>query len=116
MFWFKAIHFSYYCKFFRYFFIFKYSFKNYFKKVEKSSIGSTSTFEIPRSTTIPSDNNTHKVSIGIINLKPEFEYEAVPRKNAHAFIKAKVVNDSTYLILAGQANVFFDNNFVAKVN
>jgi len=65
--------------------------------------------------TIPSDNNTHKVSIGIINLKPEFEYEAVPRKNTHAFIKAKVVNDSKYLILAGQASVFFDNNFVAKV-
>ena len=78
-------------------------------------IGSTSTFEIPRQATIPSDNNIHKVSIGIINLKPEFEYETVPRKNAHAFIKAKVVNDSKYALLAGPANVFFDNNFVAKV-
>ena len=78
----------------------------------KSNIGSTSTFDIPRNATIPSDNNTHKVSIGVINLKPEFEYESVPRKNTHAFIKAKVTNDSKYLILA---NVFFDNNFVAKV-
>ena len=85
-------------------------------KVVKSSIGSTSTFDIPRNATIPSDNNTHKVSIGVINLKPEFEYESVPRKNNHAFIKAKVTNDSKYLIIEGQANVFFDNNFVAKVS
>ena len=88
---------------------------NLFLKVENSSIGSTSTFEIPRNATIPSDNNSHKVTIGIINLKPEFEYESIPKKNTHAFIKAKVINESNYLILAGQANVFFENNFVAKV-
>ena len=69
---------------------------NLFLKVENSSIGSTSTFEIPRNATIPSDNNTHKVSIGIINLKPEFEYESIPKKNTHAFIKAKVINESNY--------------------
>ena len=81
-----------------------------------SNIGSTSTFEIPRLATIPSDTDTHKVSIGIINLTPEFEYESVPRKNAYAYIKAKVVNKSNYTMLAGPANVFLDNNFVAKVN
>lgn len=77
-------------------------------------IGSSSTFEIPRVATIPSDNDAHKVSIGIINLQPEFEYESVPRKANHAFIKAKVINDSQYAMLAGPANVFLDNNFVAK--
>ena len=83
--------------------------------MQTSSIGSTSTFEIPRKATIPSDNNSHKVSIGVFTLNPEFEYETVPRKNAHAFIKAKVKNESQYSLLAGPANVFFDNNFVAKV-
>ena len=84
-------------------------------KVQQSAIGSTSTYEIPRAATIPADNNSHKVSIGIINLSPDFEYETVPKKNAHAYIKAKVVNKSEYALLAGPANVFFDNNFVAKV-
>lgn len=83
--------------------------------MQTSSVGSTSTYEIPRSATIPSDNNTHKVSIGIINLKPDFEYETVPKKSAHAFIKAKVTNSSEYALLSGQANVFLENNFVAKV-
>ncbi len=38
-------------------------------QVNASSVGSTSTFEIPRNTTIPSDNTSHKVTIGILNLK-----------------------------------------------
>ena len=86
----------------------------YHFKIQSSNIGSTSTYEIPRSATVPSDNNTHKVTIGIIELKPEFEYESVPKKSAYAFIKAKVTNTSEYSLLAGSANVFLDNNFVAK--
>ena len=82
--------------------------------MQTSNIGSTATFDIPRSATIPADNTQHKVSIGIINLKPEFEYETVPKKNAYAYIKAKVTNTSEYSLLAGPANVFLDNNFVAK--
>ena len=84
--------------------------------MQTSSIGSTSTYDIPRSATIPSDSNTHKVSIGIIELKPEFEYESVPKKSLYAYIKAKVTNTSEYALLAGPASVFLDNNFVAKVN
>lgn len=73
-----------------------------------------STFDIPRQATVPSDNSTHKVSIGILNLKPEFEYETVPKKTPYAFLKAKVKNTSLYAIIGGPANVFLDNNFVAK--
>jgi uncharacterized protein (TIGR02231 family) len=40
----------------------------------------------------------------------------VPRKNANAYIKAKVTNTSTFPLLAGPANVFMDNNFVAKTD
>jgi uncharacterized protein (TIGR02231 family) len=73
-----------------------------------------STFDIPCQATVPSDNSTHKVSIGILNLKPEFEYETVPKKTPYAFLKAKVKNTSLYAIIGGPANVFLDNNFVAK--
>ena len=83
-------------------------------EVKTSEIGSTSTFEIPRKASIPSDAKTHKVSITIINLSPHFEYETVPRKNAHAYIKAKVKNTSEFALVSGPANVFLDNNFVSK--
>ncbi|CAF1033344.1 unnamed protein product [Brachionus calyciflorus] len=89
-------------------------FKQIEAEVNTSEIGSTSTFEIPRKSSIPSDGKTHKVSIAIIDLSPEFEYETVPRKNNHAYIKAKVKNISEYTLLSGPANVFLDNNFVSK--
>lgn len=84
-------------------------------KVEKTKLVSSTTFVIPHNANIPSDDKAHKVSIGVINLKPDFEYESVPRKSPNVFIRAKVKNDSNYLILPGLANVFFDNNLVAKV-
>ena len=39
----------------------------------------------------------------------------MPRKNELAYIKAKVINESQYALLAGPANIFLDNNFVSKV-
>lgn len=85
-------------------------------QVKESSVGSTSNYDIPRNGTIPSDSNPHKVTIGIINLTPEFEYETVPKMATYAFLKAKVTNTSEYSLLAGPANVFLDNNFIAKTD
>jgi len=91
-----------------------YSSKIMTTEVQTSDIGSTSTFDIPRKATIPADNNPHKVAIAVLKLNPKFEYESVPKINTHAYIKAKVINESEYPLLAGPANVFLDNNFVAK--
>ena len=72
-------------------------------------------FEIARRSSIPSDNVGHKVSVAIIDLKPTFEYECVPKKSNHAYLKAKVKNTSPYALLAGPTNIFLDNNFICKV-
>ena len=73
-------------------------------------------YEIARRSTIPSDNVGHKVSVAIIDLQPKFEYECVPKKSAHAYLKAKVKNTSPYALLSGPTNIFLDNNFIAKVS
>ena len=72
-------------------------------------------YEIARRSTIPSDNVGHKVSVAIIDLKPTFEYESVPKKATNAYLKARVKNTSPYALLAGPTNVFLDNNFISKV-
>jgi len=54
------------------------------------------------------------VSVAIIDLQPKFEYECVPKKSAHAYLKAKVKNTSPYALLSGPTNIFLDNNFIAK--
>ena len=77
--------------------------------------GITSTsFEIACPATIKSDNSGHKVSICQIELKPYFEHVTVPKLVAHAFLKARVKNESQYALLAGDSNVFLDNNFLTK--
>lgn len=53
--------------------------------------------------------------MALLHLEPSFEYETVPKLAAHAFLKAKVKNDTDYALLEGPANVFLDNNFVSKV-
>jgi uncharacterized protein (TIGR02231 family) len=79
--------------------------------------GSTSTtFTIPKESTIASDNQDHKVTIGIINLQCDFSYFAVPKKDVNAYLKVKAVNESPYAFLQGPMNVFFDNNFVTTTS
>lgn len=75
---------------------------------------SSSVFEIATIATVPSDNSGHKVSIGTINLKPTFEYDTVPKLAQHAFLRARVKNDSRFPFLAGPANVFLDHSYVTE--
>ena len=56
-----------------------------------------------------------QVSVAIIDLSPDFSYINVPKKSQLSFLQAKVKNNSAYAFLSGPANVFLDNNFLAKV-
>eukprot|EP00842_Homolaphlyctis_polyrhiza_P001913 jgi/Hompol1/2722/HPOL_006147-RA len=77
--------------------------------------GATSaTFEIQSRNTIPSDGIGHKVTVGVINLKPKFEFAAVPKIVNRAYLQAKVVNESDYSLIQGPCAVFLDGGFVAK--
>lgn len=55
-----------------------------------------------------------KVHIASISLKPTFEYDTVPKLAQHAFLRAKVTNNSTYPLLGGPANVFLDKSYVTE--
>ena len=63
----------------------------------------STSFEITRLTSIPSDCNNHKVSICQLDFSPQFEYMATPKSVAHAFLKVKAKNDSAYALLSGFA-------------
>lgn len=72
-------------------------------------------YEIARRTTVPSDNVSHKVSVALVDFEPVFEYESVPKKAPHVFLKARVKNTSPYALLAGPTNIYLDNSYIAKV-
>ena len=56
------------------------------------------------------------MTVAMFDLKPEFEHLSIPKMVASTYLKAKLTNDSPYLILAGPSSVFVDNNFIAKVS
>ena len=57
-----------------------------------------------------------QVTVALVDLSPEFHYSSVPRLSPHSFLQAKAKNTSPYTMLAGPANIFLDNNFIAKVS
>jgi len=77
---------------------------------------SSTTFLIPRKTTISSDGKSRKVTIAVIeDLKPRFTFSCVPAKSTNVFLKASATNTTKdYPFLAGAMAVYMDNNFVTN--
>ncbi|MDJ1468888.1 mucoidy inhibitor MuiA family protein [Cytophagaceae bacterium DM2B3-1] len=76
--------------------------------------GSTAVvFSIAGKHTIKADNSDHQVSILIEDFSAYFQYSTVPKLSQFAYLKAKVTNETDFPFLAGEANVFLDNHFVA---
>lgn len=78
----------------------------------------TTSFAIDGKSTIPSnakgDNTSHHVAITVLDFSADLEWVVIPREQQSAFLQAKIRNNSEYLLLPGQANIFLDDNFVAK--
>jgi uncharacterized protein (TIGR02231 family) len=76
--------------------------------------GATSAvFVVPGKSIINSDNQQHKVNIMMTEFDAVFRYSTVPKLLPNVFLKAKVTNTSDFPLLAGNTNVFLNNNFVS---
>lgn len=63
---------------------------------------------------IESDNKEHIVGIQEIELPAIYSYHAVPKLDKSAYLLARVTDWYKYNLLAGEANIFFDDNYVGK--
>ncbi|CAF4353058.1 unnamed protein product [Rotaria sp. Silwood2] len=73
---------------------------------------SSTSFTIPRRSTIDADGKPHKLTIGVLDLVSTFSYTIVPKLSVHAYLKASTLNTSDKYLLAGPASIFMNNNFV----
>ena len=71
-------------------------------------------FHIPSQSTIPSDNVPHKVTIAIETLHAEFSYSSTPKLSPFVFLEGAVRNTTAAPFLAGNANIFSNDDFVAS--
>lgn len=71
-------------------------------------------FEILTPYTLPSDNKNLSVDIETYLMDAAYEYYAVPKIDRSAFLVAHIVDWEKYNLLAGEANIFFENTYVGK--
>ncbi|VDQ00868.1 unnamed protein product, partial [Trichobilharzia regenti] len=73
--------------------------------------------EVPRPPSlIRCDNEPNRVTVGLLDLQPRYEYVTVPKRSLHAYLKATAVNNTEFSILAGPTNIYADNTFIGKVS
>ena len=64
--------------------------------------------------TIASDSKNHKVDIAQHEVAATYQYKAVPKLDPTAFLVAQITNWEKYNLLAGEANIFFEDAFVGN--
>uniref|UniRef100_A0A5K3ELE3 DUF4140 domain-containing protein n=2 Tax=Mesocestoides corti TaxID=53468 RepID=A0A5K3ELE3_MESCO len=75
----------------------------------------TVVFEVPRPpAVVPCNTEEVRVTVGLIDLQPTYDYVTVPKRSLSAFLKAHVKNTSNFYILPGQTNIYSDNTFIGK--
>ncbi len=73
-------------------------------------------FEVPRPpAVVPCTNEEVRVTVGLIDLQPTYDYVTVPKRSLSAFLKAHAKNSSNFFIMPGQTNIYSDNTFIGKV-
>ena len=71
-------------------------------------------FNIAGKHIVKSDTTDHQVTIMQTDFAAHFRYSAVPKLSTFAYLKIKVKNETAFPFLAGETNIFLDNNFVAN--
>lgn len=73
-------------------------------------------FNIAGKHIVKSDFTDHQVTIMQADFSAHFRYSTVPKLSQYVYLKIKVKNETPYPFLAGETNIFLDNNFVAHAH
>ncbi len=77
-------------------------------EVEMTSVS----FKLPKSS-IPSDNQFHKIFLSSLSQNVEFSYYAVPKLSKYAYLTASLKNEFKFPILPGEVRIYIDGKYVS---
>ncbi|MFN8152997.1 MAG: mucoidy inhibitor MuiA family protein [Bacteroidia bacterium] len=83
-------------------------------EVNVSQNALNSSFDIMTPYTIPSDGQEYQVEIQKYNLQAEYNYVAIPKLDADAFLTAKITGWEDLSLSPGGANIYFDGAYVGE--
>lgn len=81
---------------------------------EVAQEGLSIVYQIFKPASIKSDGSEMKFPVTTQTLKANLEYSTYPRSSPYAYLGSRVKNAQNLQLLAGQVNVFLDENFVGK--
>jgi len=79
---------------------------------EIDTAGTSVTYIIPGTTSIPPDGDPHKVTVARFPLTPRMDYVSAPKLAQGVYRRVKVDNASPYTLLAGDANIFIADEYI----
>ncbi|MGH1335378.1 MAG: DUF4139 domain-containing protein [Aureispira sp.] len=79
-----------------------------------NSENTTINFDVDLMQYIPSDGQTHVVTIKEESIPVEYEYHIVPKLDKNAFLLAKVTEHGKYNLMRGMANIFFEDVYLGQ--
>jgi len=77
-------------------------------EVEMTSVS----FKLPKSS-VPSDDQFHKIFLSSFSQDVEFAYYAVPKLSKYAYLTASLRNDFKFPILSGEARIYIDGKYTS---
>ncbi len=85
------------------------------QEAQVASEGASVTFLLAQKVSVPGDGSPHKTVITTLELTPQFDYLSVPKLAEAVYRRAKLVNDSDFLLLAGPVSLFVEGNFTGTL-
>lgn len=81
-------------------------------QAEVQETGASVTYKIGEGIDIPGDNTPRKTTIALFGLAPRAEYVTAPRLVSAAYRRIKAINQSAFVILPGQAQLFEGDDYI----
>jgi uncharacterized protein (TIGR02231 family) len=78
--------------------------------------GTAVTYTVPGKASVPDDGAPHKVSVGRYTLAARLDYLSAPKVVEAAYRRAKLINDSPFTLLAGQANLYHGEEYIGSTS
>ncbi len=86
-----------------------------FQEAQVVAEGASVTFQLAQKVTVPSDGSPHKVTVTTLEFAPKFDYLSVPKLAEAVYRRAKLTNESDFLLLDGPASLFVEGDFVGTL-
>jgi uncharacterized protein (TIGR02231 family) len=77
--------------------------------------GPTVTYKLKSRFSVPSRNDEQVIEMARFPLKPDYFYKAVPVLTQQVYRQANLTNDSTHVLLPGEATMYHEKDFVGRM-